>query len=422
MDALPFALSYDPAIPQQTKPQQEHKIALQFSYMGHNYGGLNFQPDYSNTVEEKLFDALRRTHLCRFEKISSQAKNISSSERTVNYETPPQFSRCGRTDRGVSAFQNVVSLMVRSKGWETGAKDHLPKSNTAKEYDYVRLLNRVLPIDIRVRAWAPVSKDFDARFSCIARTYRYYFFVSDLSLDRMQCAARYFVGTHNFRNFCQLNSSTNSFIRNISEFNLVVEQCPTNGQAVAYFHIKGKAFLYHQVRCMMSVLFLVGRGLERPDIVQQLLDPQIFIKKPVYKLADEHSLCLWFCEFNSDPPIQWRKSNFSHPSLGKQRTSEPLSSNLWWPVSMISRSHDHTQGYGPILVSSLIRVKIMMDMEIQTISLQNTDNVAGHSEVAENLTHVPLSCRPFELEHTEFVRRLEVRTQRRAARNLRSQS
>lgn len=36
--------------------------------------------------------------------------------------------------------------------------------------------------------------------------------------------------------------------------------------------IEGQAFLWHQVRAVMAVLFLVGEGKERPDIVTSLLD------------------------------------------------------------------------------------------------------------------------------------------------------
>lgn len=38
--------------------------------------------------------------------------------------------------------------------------------------------------------------------------------------------------------------------------------------------IEGQAFLWHQVRAVMAVLFLVGEGKERPDIVLSLLDVQ----------------------------------------------------------------------------------------------------------------------------------------------------
>lgn len=33
-----------------------------------------------------------------------------------------------------------------------------------------------------------------------------------------------------------------------------------------YFEVCGTAFLWHQVRCMMAVLFLIGKRLEAPDV------------------------------------------------------------------------------------------------------------------------------------------------------------
>ncbi len=36
--------------------------------------------------------------------------------------------------------------------------------------------------------------------------------------------------------------------------------------------LSGHAFLMHQVRCMAGILFLIGNGLETPDIVQHMLD------------------------------------------------------------------------------------------------------------------------------------------------------
>ena len=33
-----------------------------------------------------------------------------------------------------------------------------------------------------------------------------------------------------------------------------------------YFEVCGQAFLWHQVRCMMALLFLVGRKLESPEV------------------------------------------------------------------------------------------------------------------------------------------------------------
>lgn len=40
------------------------------------------------------------------------------------------------------------------------------------EMDYTGMLNKVLPPEVRVLAWAPVTEGFSARFSCSDRTYR----------------------------------------------------------------------------------------------------------------------------------------------------------------------------------------------------------------------------------------------------------
>ena len=43
------------------------------------------------------------------------------------------------------------------------------------ETDYLIVLNRSLPDDIRVMGWTDVPDDFSSRFSCTGRTYRYFF-------------------------------------------------------------------------------------------------------------------------------------------------------------------------------------------------------------------------------------------------------
>lgn len=36
--------------------------------------------------------------------------------------------------------------------------------------------------------------------------------------------------------------------------------------------IKSKSFLWHQIRCLMAVLFLVGEQREEPEVVKDLLN------------------------------------------------------------------------------------------------------------------------------------------------------
>ena len=51
------------------------------------------------------------------------------------------------------------------------------------EIPYMHILNNVLPDDIRVLAWAPVGPDFSARFSCLQRTYKYFFPRGNMNVD-----------------------------------------------------------------------------------------------------------------------------------------------------------------------------------------------------------------------------------------------
>lgn len=36
--------------------------------------------------------------------------------------------------------------------------------------------------------------------------------------------------------------------------------------------IKAQAFLWHQIRCIMTILFLIGQNKEKPQIITELLD------------------------------------------------------------------------------------------------------------------------------------------------------
>ncbi len=136
---------------------------------------------------------------------------LIESRDTCNY------SRCGRTDKGVSARGQVIALHLRSNlisGVEfadevsaSTSSDSTTIGKDAKEREeitYDVILNRVLPPTIRVLSWSPVKKDFSARFSCLSRVYRYFFCGYNLAIDKMKEAASYLVGEHDYRNFCKV--------------------------------------------------------------------------------------------------------------------------------------------------------------------------------------------------------------------------
>ena len=74
-----------------------------------------------------------------------------------------------------------MSLDIRSKLTQEQLSGG---GNTVEEeLDYPKLLNRVLPADIRVLAWCPAPPDFSARFDCKQRMYKYCFPRGDLNIE-----------------------------------------------------------------------------------------------------------------------------------------------------------------------------------------------------------------------------------------------
>ena len=76
------------------------------------------------------------------------------------------------------------------------------------------------------------------------------------------------------------------------------------------FEIRGIAFLWHMVRCIMSLLFMVGQGQENPEIITQLLDIERTPAKPQYQMAPELPLVLHQCGFDNmqtlyQPQVLW---------------------------------------------------------------------------------------------------------------------
>ena len=286
-------------------PRRRH-IALKFYYDGAKYSGLaeNVGIENDNSVEKALFAALRKARL------------VESRESCA-------YSRCGRTDSGVSAAGQVVALKVRSafamdasfdeQGHSLFRDADLPKNSLdekevwiiprkkgkprelrkLRELEYDNILNKLLPEDIRVLAWCPVSDEFSARFSATTRTYRYFFLPRHMDLRKMQLGLDLMVGTHDFRNFCKMDvEKVYNFERKIHKADLL-----DDGNGNHYIRIVGQAFLWHQIRCIVSVLFMIGRGLEEPEVVSELLDVSKNPGKPSYPLANELPLVLHECGY-----------------------------------------------------------------------------------------------------------------------------
>ncbi|KFK45120.1 hypothetical protein AALP_AA1G346800 [Arabis alpina] len=260
-------------------------VALKIMYFGKRFYGFSAEAQMEPSIESEFFKALERTRL-----LVGDKKDCS-------------YSRCGRTDRGVSSTGQVIALFLRSrlKAPSGDSEAHLDGKMSEKgEYDYVRVLNRALPDDIRVLGWSPVPIDFHARFSCSAREYKYFFWRQNLDLSAMDIAGKKFLGEHDFRNFCKMDAANvHCYTRRVTFFEVSPCQNSHEGDQLCTFTMRGSAFLWHQIRAMVSVLFMIGQGVESADVIDTLLDTEKTPRKPQFLLASEIPLVLRTCEYKN---------------------------------------------------------------------------------------------------------------------------
>lgn len=199
----------------------------------------------------------------------------------------------GRTDTGVHALGQVAhfdSASERSlRGWLLGANSNLP--------DDVNLL------------WVKrVPDGFHARFSALARTYRYlilnrlvrsalfrrraWWVHQQLDAERMQAAGSSLLGEHDFSAFRAAGCQASTAVR---ELTLLRVSRRDDWIAVT---VRANAFLQHMVRNVVGALVAVGGG-ERPvGWVAQLLQGRDRAKGGV--AAPAHGLTLVRVDYPSE--------------------------------------------------------------------------------------------------------------------------
>lgn len=233
----PFALfAIDDATP--------GRIALGVEYLGSQYRGWQTQQAGVASLQPLVEKAL--------EKIALEPISVHSA---------------GRTDAGVHASCQVVhfntSAARPSRAWVLGTNNHLPK-------------------DIRIRWSKPVSNDFHARHSALARRYRYIIYNSavpfaqlhdqltwhlkPLDTEKMHQAAQLLVGEKDFSAFRSVRCQSSTAWRHL-HFVRVYRR----GQLIVV-DIQGNAFLHHMVRNIVGALMLVGEGVKPADWLTEQLE------------------------------------------------------------------------------------------------------------------------------------------------------
>ena len=218
------------------------RVALGVEYNGHEYYGWQAQRGLP-TIQETLQTALAK---------------IANEDI---------FLHCaGRTDAGVHATGQVVHFDTRAKrhvdAWIWGTNTHLPPS-------------------IVVRWARHVDYHFHARFTAVARRYRYIIFnhpirpailshqtawhYYPLDVECMQKDRQFLIGEQDFSSFRSSQCNSKSPMRNVIEVFL---------QRQGFYimmDIEANAFLHHMVRNMAGVLMKIGAGFKDPGWMKEVL-------------------------------------------------------------------------------------------------------------------------------------------------------
>lgn len=219
------------------------RVKLVVAYDGTNYHGWQVQ-DNGITIEEVLNRTIS-------ELVQEDIKVIGAS----------------RTDAGVHACGNVAVFDTESR---------IP----GDKFSFA--LNQRLPEDIRIQESCEVDADFHPRYADTVKTYEYNilnrrfelpskrlyaaFCYYPMDIERMNQAAAYLVGEHDFKSFCSAGAQVQTTVRTIYAVNV------TKDDDMVHIRITGNGFLYNMVRIIAGTLMQVGTGLMEPEQVKEILE------------------------------------------------------------------------------------------------------------------------------------------------------
>lgn len=221
------------------------RYLLKLSYLGTNFCGWQVQPN-GNTVQAEICKAF---------------KIIFNKEIGV--------TGCSRTDSGVHANEFCCHF---------NAETNIPTKNI------IEAINHNTSDDVSVFDCFKVDDDFHARYSCVAKNYIYricnsaqpnpfengrsLLYKYPLDIDKMNIAAKQFIGEYDFSAFCSAGSSVDSKIRCVKECSV------SKTDDIITVSITANGFLYNMVRIIVGTLIEVGQGKRDADSILEIINSQ----------------------------------------------------------------------------------------------------------------------------------------------------
>ena len=261
-------------------PEGRRRVGLELSYDGRAFNGWQSQNN-ALSVQDTLREAV--------EKIVG--------DRNV------EIVGSGRTDSGVHAYAQVAHAEFDSCD--------IP----AEAFHYG--LNSYLPLTVRIRRAWDAEPSFHARYSAMAREYRYFCRSGELhdsfseglvsymkafpDIDLLNSDAKILVGTHDFTTFASARDICPSKVRDIYESEFSWTQS-VYGEKILCYRICGNAFLYHMVRSLAGTMLELGLSGADPSVFAEALEAKD--RSRAGKTASPDGLYLWRVSYDPSE-YQW---------------------------------------------------------------------------------------------------------------------
>ena len=241
-------------------------IKITIEYDGKDFNGWQKQPEKLN-IQGEIERAI--------EIITKEKVNLIGS---------------GRTDAGVNALNQIANFKIEN-------------DISIEKIPYA--LNSQLKKSIRVKKAEVVDDRFNSRYNAKKKTYIYtinnseqgtaiyrymqYHYPIKLDENKMNEAAKYFIGEHDFKAFKASGTSSKSSVRTIYEAKVVRE-----GELIKII-LTGNGFLYNMVRIIAGTLVEVGEGKINPEDVKNIIDSRD--RKNAGRTLPPTGLCLYNVEY-----------------------------------------------------------------------------------------------------------------------------
>lgn len=217
-------------------------IKLEIEYIGTNYNGWQRQPN-KPSIQETIEDSI--------EKITGEKTVLLGS---------------GRTDSGVHALGQVANFRTNSN---------------LTPIQFRKALNSTLPEDISITKVLKVSSGFHSQYDSKSKTYLYKILnrsypsahlnnstwqvQQPLNLNKMKEAAKFLIGTHDFKVFAHSGLTVKTTERKVIKANLKKKK------DLIEFEIEANGFLKRMVRMIAGTLVNVGKEKIIPSDFKKIL-------------------------------------------------------------------------------------------------------------------------------------------------------